>query len=119
MKTLFRKLVTGFIVGIGLTLGVVTVAGIQAATIPNFTGPMQPPTVQAYLNQLINSINTTLAPGGTNTMASFLAIKGSSVGQIVSPASWLNVTTTCPTTNANECLIIQDTTGTVRRIPAY
>lgn len=123
MKGFFKKLASGFVIGLGLCLAILTVAGIEAATIPTISGPVSPSGWQAYLNQVINNINTTLAPGGSGTMASFLTILSTGEGQLVSTSSWSTTTSTkCsfpggPTVSL--CLLIEDTTGTQRYIPVF
>lgn len=126
-KTLFRKIAAGFVIGLGLGLGALTMTTLSAATVPLFTGPVSPSNIQAYLNILVNAVNAALAPGGTGTVPSQLALIGGNTNllQFLSTSAWTSATSNCRAntggspTNTVGCLVVQDLTGTVVYIPVF
>lgn len=139
MKRFMRYFVAGVFFALGVFAVGLGIDGLRAAQVSTFTGPggsnpIKFPAVLADLNALINSINATLAPGGTGTVPGLMNITGSptstnsnvtvglSMLQLNNDGSWVigaATNTACRLTNTTACLVIQDVSGTIHYIPAY
>lgn len=110
---------------VGLVFGLAGMAIANVTPLSSFTGPQDPSQIQAYLNTLINALNaqiTNYIQFGTGTESGEMQISGNGNTWAANGTIATSVTSLGPQgahTTVQEWLVVFDTNGFLRFIPAF